>query len=467
MTALWAILCVMPLTQMAPRLAKGNLFGDPHRNFSKKSTEHHGPLPMPRGNAKTAQKRNAATRARQSAARSKPRRAAQVAQSAPRLQRSAREAPARQQENKLAGKVNGEDAALVNFLDALTNPEALPVRVPLLLGEFVLETDLYQVEYSGQSAAGTGGIAFVGVAPDNWFTNANDGTPSDQFVADNIGTQGRPVWYSVSTGAGVVDSGAVGSANGAALAYYGTAGKSLGPGISLITRLRCTAVNLEVWSDAAAQTATGDICIASVQGTEGISNSALNGQTYQTASALKQDYVSHQEFPLAGWKSGQRVHTHLTQWDEQCFALEHCPVNGLQTLPHYGLLAVASGMATGQTFSWKVTFNYETTKYATFQTDSSSGRVPYLEPSRVVNAMTPLRARPPTLGPAGHGAGKGLNAMVMANPDKAQALMRPGAGNPTFTDNLASTAKKGLGWLASKIPYVGGLASSAVDWLFS
>lgn len=403
-----------------------------------------------------------ATRVRKATAPKQPKQAAR----APTANRSAhQEAPARQQENKLVQKVNGEDAALVNFLDSLTNPNALPSRVPLLLGEFSLETDTYQVEYSGVASAGTLGATFIAVAPDNWLTTVNDGTPSDQMVAANGGTQGYTVWYGIkNAGTGTLSTPTRGAASGGN--SVGKAGVSLGPGITSTTRMRVTALNLEIWSDAAGQTAQGDISVACVQGGGALADGALNGAQYGQLTAFKQDYVSHQEYPLAGWKAGQRVHTHLTQWDEQCFALENVPNNGTVTAPNFALACVAAGMADGQTISWKVTINYETTKYATYQTDLSAGRTPYLEPARVVNALRPLHGTRPTIGKEGHGAAKGLNAMVMANPDKAKALMSPGGGNPTFTDNLTKTAKQGLGFLASKIPYVGGLAKSAIDWLF-
>jgi hypothetical protein len=371
---------------------------------------------------------------------------------------------ARNQENKLVGKVNHEDAALVNFLDSLTNPNAQPTPVPLLLGEFELETDLYQVTYTSTAIAGVAGMAYVAVGVDNWFTNVNDGTPYNQFIAPNGATQGNVVWSSITNATVVPAEAAVGGANDVK-----TAAKSLGPNISANTRLRCTAVHLEVWSDSSQQVSQGDITIAAIQNNEAMTSTALNNVSFNNITAYQQDYVAHEEFPLSGWKSGQRVHAHLTQWDEQCFAVERVPASGTVVAPIFALAAVGTGMASGQSFSYRVTMNYETTRAQSFQTNRRDTAVPYLEPARVVNAMRPLRGRRPTLADVSDPSygNKGVNAMAMANPDKAAALMRPGRANPTFTDNLASTAKKGLSWLAGKIPYVGGLAQSAVDWLFS
>lgn len=369
--------------------------------------------------------------------------------------------PRRNQDNKLVNKVNHEDAALVNFLDGLTNPDAPPCRVPLLLGEFVLESNVFQAEYSGTVTAPAGGKVYVAAAPDNWVTLANDGTPYNQFSAYAGGTQGAPVWTSLGASA---TTPAPAAAAGATNSTY--ASPVLDPGSGAATRMRVTAVHLEIWSDAPAQTAQGDLTVAVIQNAQAAGNFPLNSADYGTIVQQPQDWVAHVEYPLAGWKSGQRVCAHLTQWDEQCFALETLPTAGQLTAPIFCIAAFGSGMSSGQTLSYKITISYEMTKGRTYQYLPSAGTTPYLEPARVYNALRPLRGKRPTIGPAGHAAGKGANAMVMANPDKAQALMRPGKTNPTFTDNLSTTAKKGLSWLAGKIPYVGGLAQSAVDWLF-
>lgn len=362
-------------------------------------------------------------------------------------------------EDKLVAKLTGEDAALVNYMDSLTNWDGLPAKVPILLGEFELETDLYEIKYNVQAEANASGFAFVTFSPDNWYSETNDGVPAEQFVGPYGGTSGRAVNYSASTYVGT------------ALPTFGVAyvagqqvavPPDLGPKVVADTRLRLTSAIMNVWSDAATDTAAGDVVVATIQNSYGMMTNLLNGKTYSQVEAMDEESVVTEAFPLSNWASGFRVHTHLTPWDEQCFGMEKLPAAGYTAAtPCYAMVAVGSGMAAGQKFRAEIKVRYEVTRTSSHETTGIDAGVPFLEPARVIKPLRPLRGRPPTAGPQGHGNGKGINAAAIANPDILQP--RPSSD---FVDNLAKSAKKGLSWVASKIPYVGGLASKAVDWLF-
>lgn len=459
MMALWAIVCVMSLAHQDQRPVKGALFGCPIRNLYRESLEHH----MAKRNAKKAARRRAAPqRAQQRQAprartATAPRRSRQA--QVPTNVRVAAPTPLRNNnQDKLVTKLTGEDAALVNYMDSLTNWEALPAKVPILLGEFELETDLYEVKYTGSPVANASGFACVGFAPDNWASIANDGTPYEQFVGPvGAANQGYPVNYTIATFVGQA------SPNGA----YATGQQflpvpQLGPKISAYTRLRLTSAIMEVWSDAAVDTASGDITLAVVQNSTGITQAVLNGVPVSTVDGYDEDFVVTETFPLSNWSAGFKAHCHLTPWDEQCFGMERVPGNGNQTTtPLFAMTASAIGMAAGQKFKFEIKARYETTRAPSNETGGIDTGVPFLEPARVIKPLRPLRGKPPTIGLAGHGNGKGVNAAAIANPDILQ-----GGGQSDFMDNLTKSAKKGLSWVASKIPYVGGLASKAVDWLF-
>lgn len=197
-----------------------------------------------------------------------------------------------------------QEEAITEYLLGLTTP-GYPCKVPIVLGEFELYTNTYEYDISGTCVAGAGGVAYVGIVPDAW------GDTQYKMMSYTGGTQGYPIWNSI---ANATTSPAVGAASGANDAK--TAATLVDPAFTANVDYRMTSAILEVWSDAPAQTAQGDLCVAVVCGEQAYSDQALNGATYGAITKYPQNYVKHAEFPLAGWTSGEVVSAHLTPWSE-------------------------------------------------------------------------------------------------------------------------------------------------------
>lgn len=364
----------------------------------------------------------------------------------------------------LSGTLTNTQSAIIEYLTGLSTPD-FPTKVPVIIGQFELFTNTYNYSFDGVATAGAAGVAYVACCPDNWLQSGNNlGAPNDQFLSYSGGTQGFPVWASI---ANATTTPAVGAASGINDGKYAMV--LLDPGHEAQTRARLTALILEVWSDAPYQTAQGDIAIAVVQNSEALNDQVLNTATFSSIVGLPQDFVRHNEFPLAGWKSGEVVSAHLTPWDEECFVMDSLPAVGRATTGFIGICAVATGMAAGQTFRYRATYKYETTMPKTYQTnlivESSVG----LNTSQLVPYLKPMREQGPTKGPKEHSRAKGpAGALVAGDRPMKQAIKKTVEAiekGSTVGSALKSGAHSALSWIAGKVPYVGGLLQSGLDWL--
>jgi hypothetical protein len=354
------------------------------------------------------------------------------------------------------------DAHIINYLDCLANPDAQPARVPIVVGNFELETNTYRVEYAGAAVAGSNGVGCVGVSLDGWLlNNANPPAVYQQFHSYSGGSAGYPVWASNAT----VNPTATPGNNIAPGSWTVDTAVVLDPAWDSYTTLRCTSAHLEVWSDASRQTAQGDITLAVVRNESAMKDIPLNAATYATVRAYPQDYVCHAEYPLSGWKSGSRAHVHVVPYTEECFDMNQLPTNGRTNAGWFNMVAVAAGMASGQSFQYRVVMTFESTRPVTYATSIAPPPMTYSDVARVTSNLQAIH-RPPTMAPVGGHSNKGVAAFAAANPEKRPAIVK-GDHSPSVMNILTDTAKTGLSWLAGQIPYVGGLASKAVDWLFS
>lgn len=363
----------------------------------------------------------------------------------------------------LVGTLTNTQQAIIEYLNGLATPD-FPTKVPVIVGQFELFTNTYNYSFDGVATAGAGGVAYVACAPDNWLESGNNiGAPNDQFLSYSGGTQGYPCWSSLANATTTPAAGAASGVND---------GKNqlvlLDPGHEAQTRARMTALILEVWSDAPYQTAQGDIAIAVVQNSEALNDGILQSATFASIVGLPQDFVRHNEFPLAGWKSGEVVSAHLTPWDEECFVMDSLPAVGKAVAPFFAIAAVATGMASGQTFRYRATYKYETTMPKTYQTnlivESSIG----LNASDLVPYLKPLRQQGPTKGNKDHSRVKGsAAALVGGDKPMKQAIKKTVAAleNKGVGEAIKTGAHSALSWLAGKVPYVGGILQSGLDWL--
>jgi hypothetical protein len=375
--------------------------------------------------------------------------------------------PRANQPKLLTEKLTPTHVDLLNYIAMVSDPDAVPVPVPLLLGEYELETDQYRVELEGVATAGAAGGAFVSVGIDAWLEDAVGGgaLAATQFFTYAGGTLGSPVWSSTaaSNATTVPTVASVPGTNST------QALPLLDPGFTTGTRYRLTSCHLEVWSDAPALTAQGDVAVAFVRSEQAYYDNALNSASFDTVAKLPQSYVVHDEFPLSGWQSGHRVHAHVTPWAEQCVRMNEAVAVGYGTsnCPIAGMVAVCSGMSSGQTMRFRVVMTYECTKPKTYRFSINQGPQNRTEPSTAMNALSPLRGQQPTLGPLGHAAGKIASAIPSNVISSIMALKHRKPAQSALERNLSQPIINGISNFVSKVPYVGGLLKSGLDWILS
>lgn len=362
--------------------------------------------------------------------------------------------------DQLSSSLTSQERAIAEYLHGLTTPN-YPTKVPLLLGEFELNTSTYEFQNQGIATASSAGVAFCAVGADGWFSTGADipGAPFEQFAS--LGGTGLPLWATPAGGAATVTP-VVSAAATASAAGSGTLPK-LDPGWDANTRLRLTAVIAEFWSDAPLQTAQGDITVAVCDTSEALQGAALNNANFSQVAAYPQNFVRHEEYPLSGWPSGTTISVHLTPFDMQCVAMNLIAGSGKVTAPTFAIAAIGAGMATGQTFRWKVTMKYESTVPQTYQTNLILDNTVGVEVSNLLPAWKAMKPNKVTMGPTGHTKAKGLSALAEVRPTTAKKIAKLARepARPGVVDFLKDAAKE----LVGEIPYVGGLLKTGLGWL--
>jgi hypothetical protein len=371
-----------------------------------------------------------------------------------------------------------QDQAILEYLDGVCDPWTQnPIRTPLIVGGFALETDTYQMVYEGEAIAGTDGFAWVEVAVSGWSeANANTGVPLEQFESYAGGTQGYPVFYSNSNAAAAVGFPAATSPIGGAIGAQQA--RQVEASWDTVTRYRITAVGLEVFSDSSMLNAAGKIMIcSSIRPTE--SAPALGGlaaNTYANIVTTPRKLVERVEVPLAGWTTGQVLRAFAIPSEAAAFNMNELPAVGVATAPHGVLGAIASGMVAGQTFSWRVVYNFESVANLTNRTNASNPSTIHAGLDRVANSIPHLQPFATMGGQAAHlsqvpiAAHALANEMMVTRPSHSKQMIAMGKRPPSggnFWSGVRDGAKLVLGKTAnsgilSKIPFIGGFLNSAV-----
>lgn len=376
--------------------------------------------------------------------------------------------PARAPYDVLTTALTAKEKAIAEYLHGLATP-GYPTKVPIIFGAFELVTNTYQYVFEGVANAGAAGIAYVAAVPDAWQDGGDvePGPAVGQMLTYAGGVGGYPVWAS---GFNATSTPAFGGASGANDAKFIL--PVLDPGFDAQTRYRMTALILEVWSDAPAQTAQGDITIATVSQTDSLQDYSLNSATFNSIVAQPQEFVRHTEAPLAGWRSGEVLSACMVPFDEQCVSMHLAPALGSPTAAAFGVVAVGTGMAPGQTFRYRVTYKYETTVPRTYQTNVTIEPTLPVSTDMIVPYYNGMKNNSVSSGPRGHEVLKGPKALLdgarlsgngrVANAvvDAARAAKETGV-----TDIIGSGLRKGASWLLNKVPLVGSFLSTAFDAL--
>jgi hypothetical protein len=377
-----------------------------------------------------------------------------------------------------------QDQAILEYLDGVCNPwTEMPVRAPLVVGGFALETDTYQMVYEGEAIAGTDGVAWVEVPVSGWIeANANTGVPLEQYESYNIGVQGNVVWYSGSAAAPAVGFPAPGTASSAVIAFQ--VGRIVEASWDATTRMRITSVGLEVFSDSAILNAAGKIMICSSirpgeVGAQSAGSLAIN--TFATIVTTPRKLVERVEVPLSGWESGKVLRAFAIPSEPAAFSLNELPTSGSIVTPHGVIGAIATGMVAGQTFSWRVVFNFESVACLTNRTNVGNPATIHAGLDRIGNSLPHLQPFATMGGPAIHlskapiAAHALANEMAITRPGHSKGLVALGKRPPTgggFWNGVRDGAKLALSKVSdsgvlSKIPLIGGFMGTAAKAMSS
>ncbi len=313
--------------------------------------------------------------------------------------------PSQQLSSKIT--VGKSEKMLASYFAGLTSPDG-PCISPFSIAEFELFTKCYTYVFNGVANATADGFLYIAAGLDGWNETGNDGGPYEQFLSYTTG--GYPVVVNTST------STATGTQGGTFGTSVGTGYQLpvLDPGFSQGERYHMTACIVEVWSDAPAQTAQGDITVAAVCGEEAHADLALNNTTFDTVAGFPQDYVSHAEFPLSNWKDV--VSTHITPFASNCFVYHSMPATGKSTVPIFGLAVIGKGLADTQSVRYRITYKYEATMPKSYRFDLEDNIKTPFPLDQALPMLSYLRRVPPTQGPKSHRGGAGLLAVRQADP---------------------------------------------------
>jgi len=370
----------------------------------------------------------------------------------------------------IADPLSHQDFALMSYLTTLGDPWVEdPAGVPLILGNAAIRTLKAQEIFEVQVKANASGFGFVAVAMDGWIQQG--GGVANTYAAYNGGVQGTPIWYTDNTYVGTTLP--INTATTATTGLLSQALTLLDPQMTTTTSMRLVAAGIQVFSDAAVNTAQGKIgVIATSLPYASSTNGGLSGSNYATLASLPADVASFQTAPAAGWKSGHRISAVAIPNDPDCFAWQNPPPSGTTVFSYPQLGAILSGGASGQTFTARIVFDYEFTIGRTNITGVEADPVITVGNDRIANgiaAMSHPNQSAVHFGPAGNSGittGKGIQAaiheMALTRPAKVQQLIRP--MQSSFGSALVDTAlgfakthgKKLLGNVLSLLPGVGG-----------
>lgn len=368
-----------------------------------------------------------------------------------------------------------EDEHVLAYLETVTDPFAKKnAGVPVGLGAFALETDKFQVILEGDAYAGGGGVAVVTVDCDGWAESANGAAPAYQFASYNGGAQGNPVFYSAKGNTNANTTGF--PANGtvpSGTTYVGQPLPSpIEPAWNAQTRVRLVSAGLEIFSDASQNNATGKVMVCSsvlpYEATVG--KGGIQGATFAQISSTPQKLIERAEAPLAGWKSGHVMRAFAIPSQAAAFEMNSMPAAGLLNVAYPILGAIGIGMADGQSFSWRVVFNYEAMADFSLKTNTVEREVVDVGSQRVSNSLRGLK--PHTVTPPAPAAKIAARPLSMAaalqdmggrDPMRANKILEMVARPAAIQSNgFLTSASNALGKIANsgllkKVPVVGGL----------
>lgn len=353
-----------------------------------------------------------------------------------------------------------------------------PSRVPVLVGNSLMETEMYQVEMEGTCQANTGGFAFVSVGADSWARN--------RFSYFHYTTNGYPIWYSDNTYAATVLPG-----SGATTATTGLKREQLpdlGTNSAVGQHYRLVSIGLTIFPDSPADTTSGRVLICRTQ--DPIDHPLIS-KDFAGIVGYDGDSIPFSERALPNWPSGKELHMVGLPLYQDALKFHSNVTVAEADFEAPMLAAVVTGAAAQQSLTWRVVFNYEVEKRNTHQVTEkaaamfmfgSDAAVAALHNSGLVNGaqahalqniysqtdkalMKNLQAQNPGLAMA-------LQAAAKSRPPNGGAALVRRNKNPNAvvqhrSDGIAGAAhmiaREGGG--SGILSWLGGLVGKAGSWL--
>jgi len=341
--------------------------------------------------------------------------------------------------------VNG-NAAQYRYLASLAEP-GMPGRPPLDLGEWILDTGMYEFPLEFTVTAGAAGVVYVALVADGW-----SGASDRQFAV----TPGATCWYSGTNATGTPAYGAAAGANDIRQTISAPSDLTLTAGM----QWRMVANIVEVWPESVLTNTSGSIMLASMASPSGYDGNSLNNITYATIGQYSQQYVNHTAFPVGGWESGHTARVHLCPSAQTHLAFyDLAATAAVSTAPTFGAVVIGSGFQSGETLRVRVWTKFEISKL--------SGRCidPVMQvPDRPIATSTVA----PMLALANIPHTKGVPAKHAARPIMAMEAVTPGSATSLLgqvKDGFAGLLGTGLKAASSFLPGIVGKGISALSKL--
>jgi hypothetical protein len=306
--------------------------------------------------------------------------------------------------------------------------------------------------------ANASGFAFLGVKMDGWIGSGDSsGVDPTGFLYHSYqgGTQGSDIAYSTASFSGVTTPAA---ATSAATGLVFVATEAVDSSWDSTTNVRLVSCGLRVYSEAAADTASGHVRLVAT--TEPYAVAADGSLQYTTEAAISKfnpEVIAQAVATLPNWAPGKKFEAVSVPDTFEADLFHSLPGTAASVFGYPSLMVIMSGAATNQKLTVEVVKNWE------YQVQQSN---------RVVDPSTLMMAGDPRVtGP--------IKQFIKMNPVSSPTPVKPSSvthnlGAAAFVDGLAKTrplkltsiaqlaAKKPAGLsslIKSALPYLGGLAA--------
>jgi hypothetical protein len=339
------------------------------------------------------------------------------------------------------------NAATYKYLSSLSEP-GLAGRPPIDIGEWLLDTGIYEFPLDFTLTAGAAGGIYVALVADGWKNQTET-----QFAV----TPGSIAWCSGVNGTNTPALGSAADANNVRLTI------SAPNDLALVANMdwRMVANIVEVWPESVLTNTSGSLLLATAASPTAIETAALNNTNFSTLSTSSQQFINAKEYPLGGWTSGKTARTHLVPNSQDCLKYNYLPATAsATTAPTFGAVVIGSGMQPGQVVHVKVWAKYEISRGTGRSIDSTPSSLMPASKENVAKPLAALSQLPATMGTPQHHAIRPLLAMEAVRPGSATTL------SGMLKDGFGSLLNTGIKAASSFLPGIIGKGFNAFKNLF-